>query len=356
MDMKTPMKNLVFCSLFLFALASPGQGEVTIVNQWRLGGGSSALADDIGGATLTAFGPTVSAAGIAPGSPSSQDFQNTVGNVLADQYMTATASIGSTDNWGVSVWVNADSIADAESQFLKIGVINLQTLDGKWTVHHQGSELTTFSGPEGVVSPGVDYHVCYVNQGGFASLYVNGVNLGDVIARASSIEVIVGAQLYIGEYRKGWDGRIDEITLFTFEEGEFDASDLDNLGGGLTPLEAWRLANFGNASNTGIGADSADPDGDGENNLAEYTAGTDPNNSQDFFKITTASLADESFTVTTSGKSGRKYFLDQSPTLAEGTWTSVATLGPLASDATVELSDPAPAAGAGFYRIRVQFP
>jgi hypothetical protein len=226
--MKNTLKTTVVYGGLLLALALSSHGAVTIVNQWRLGEGSSVLADDIGGATLTAFSSTISAPGIAPGSTSSQDFQNTVGEGLADQYMTAANSLGATNNWGVTVWLNADSIAAGESQFLKIGVINLQTLDGYWTVHHQGVDLTQFTAP-GLVSTGVNYQVSYVNQGGFASLYVNGVNLGDTFGRISSSEVIVGAQLYIGEYRKGWDGRIDDITLFTFAEGEFLASDLDTF-------------------------------------------------------------------------------------------------------------------------------
>ena len=43
-----------------------------------------------------------------------------------------------------------------------------------------------------------------------------------------------------------------------------------------TPLEDWRLANFGNTANTGSFADSADYDNDGVANLVEYATGTNP--------------------------------------------------------------------------------
>lgn len=45
----------------------------------------------------------------------------------------------------------------------------------------------------------------------------------------------------------------------------------------LSALEKWRYAQFGSSANSGIGADSADADGDGVNNLAEYNAATNPN-------------------------------------------------------------------------------
>jgi PKD repeat protein len=45
----------------------------------------------------------------------------------------------------------------------------------------------------------------------------------------------------------------------------------------VIPTEAWRSAHFGaSATNPDIAGDAADPDGDGANNLLEYTRGTDP--------------------------------------------------------------------------------
>jgi hypothetical protein len=40
--------------------------------------------------------------------------------------------------------------------------------------------------------------------------------------------------------------------------------------------ESWRLAHFGTAANSGIAVDSADPDGDGDENLLERAFGTNP--------------------------------------------------------------------------------
>ncbi len=45
----------------------------------------------------------------------------------------------------------------------------------------------------------------------------------------------------------------------------------------VVPIEEWRRDHFGaSATNPDVAGDSADPDGDGANNLAEYTRGTDP--------------------------------------------------------------------------------
>ena len=76
----------------------------------------------------------------------------------------------------------------------------------------------------------------------------------------------------------------------------------------LTALEKWRYTNFGNSANTGNGADNADPDNDGVNNLAEYTAGTNPNDA--------TSLPSFVWTSTTSGdwSTGTNWNLGTVPT------------------------------------------
>jgi lysophospholipase L1-like esterase len=45
----------------------------------------------------------------------------------------------------------------------------------------------------------------------------------------------------------------------------------------LPLLDSWRILHFGSATASGIAADLADPDGDGDSNLMEYAFGTHPN-------------------------------------------------------------------------------
>jgi PKD repeat protein len=53
----------------------------------------------------------------------------------------------------------------------------------------------------------------------------------------------------------------------------------------LTAFQSWQVLYFGDTSNPAA-APNADPDGDGQNNLAEFLAGTDPTNSISAFHIT----------------------------------------------------------------------
>jgi hypothetical protein len=121
----------------------------------------------------------------------------------------------------------------------------------------------------------------------------------------------------------------------------------------LTALESWRLAHFGISSNIDAAADSADPDGDGQTNLAEYAAGTDPNNPTDVFKVLTSQKSGAAFTLTAAGKAGRSYTLQRCSDLTAGAWATVTITNQLSADTPVSLTDSAAPAGKAFYRIQV---
>jgi hypothetical protein len=55
----------------------------------------------------------------------------------------------------------------------------------------------------------------------------------------------------------------------------------------LSPFEQWQVDNFGSTDNP-LADPNADPDGDGQNNLAEFLAGTDPTNSGSALRIVSA--------------------------------------------------------------------
>ncbi len=125
-----------------------------------------------------------------------------------------------------------------------------------------------------------------------------------------------------------------------------------------TPLELWRKEHFGSAENTGPAADHEDADGDGMRNLDEYTAGTNPKNPADVFKVLSTTRAANAFTLVAPGKAGRIYILERRHDLGSGSWQTVpgATAGPLAADGPVTLTDPASPPDRAFYRARVSLP
>jgi hypothetical protein len=71
-------------------------------------------------------------------------------------------------------------------------------------------------------------------------------------------------------------------TVFITKTGGLYDSWVDDVGvihisgGSAAALESWRLRSFGQAGNFGPAADTADPDDDGVQNLAEYALGTSP--------------------------------------------------------------------------------
>ena len=70
----------------------------------------------------------------------------------------------------------------------------------------------------------------------------------------------------------------------------------------LTPFQQWQILYFGSTTNANA-APSADPDGDGQNNLAEFLSGTNPTNSASGLRIVSAvrQSNDVVITWTTSG-------------------------------------------------------
>jgi hypothetical protein len=137
-------------------------------------------------------------------------------------------------------------------------------------------------------------------------------------------------------------GQLTTIT-FTYQEAT------------STPLETWRQTHFGTTSNTGDAADSFDFDKDGETNIEEFTAGTNPISSTDVFRIATTTKSGNTFTLTCIGKTNRSYTLLRSTDLS-GTWTRLGSQGPLTSDGTVTLNDPSAPTDKSFYIIEVSFP
>lgn len=124
-----------------------------------------------------------------------------------------------------------------------------------------------------------------------------------------------------------------------------------------SPLQAWRLAQFGTAASAGAAADEADPDSDGMSNLAEFAAGTAPLDAASRFTATMVSggSGDGSWVMRFPSMTGRQYQILTTTNLVSPLWQPVGN--PVAGTGG-ELVLPCPTADprGQFYRVRVSAP
>jgi PKD repeat protein len=129
----------------------------------------------------------------------------------------------------------------------------------------------------------------------------------------------------------------------------------------LTPFQAWQIQYFGSTNNPSA-APGADPDGDGQNNLAEFLAGTNPTNSASGLRITSVAKQGNDVLVTWTTAGGETNVVQATPGLPDGSYSNnFLDLSPLiiisgSGDTTTNYLDSGGAtnAPARYYRIRLQ--
>ncbi len=111
------------------------------------------------------------------------------------------------------------------------------------------------------------------------------------------------------------------VTLVVTGPGGVSTNAQANYITALTAFQAWQVQYFGSTTNPAAAA-SADPDGDGQNNLAEFLTGTDPTNSASSLRITsvTAQGSDAVVTWTTAG--GYTNVVQSTAGLPDGSYTT----------------------------------
>ena len=125
-----------------------------------------------------------------------------------------------------------------------------------------------------------------------------------------------------------------------------------SLGDGIP--DAWRLRHFGSVSNL-LSAANADADGDGVSNLAEFLAGTDPNDAQSNFQMRAqrgTNASPHEIVIRFPTAFAKNYVLESSPSLFGTNWTPV--ISNLAGDGwDREFRATNSARGPLFYRVRL---
>ena len=115
--------------------------------------------------------------------------------------------------------------------------------------------------------------------------------------------------------------------------------------------DAWENAN---GLNPNLATDAAlDTDGDGQTNLAEYFAGTNPRFSGDAFRAAPmVPFGSGGPVIRFVAVAGKTYTVQYKTTLTDATWVRVSDISAQAATGIVEVPDPSGAsAGQRFYRI-----
>ena len=129
----------------------------------------------------------------------------------------------------------------------------------------------------------------------------------------------------------------------------------------LTAYQTWQMQYFGSTNNPSA-APSADPDGDGQNNLAEFLTGTNPTNSASGLQITSVTAQGSDVLVSWKTAGGVTNVVQVATGLPDGSYStnfldlSPTIIIPGTGDATTNYLDSGGATNtpARYYRIRLQ--
>jgi predicted outer membrane repeat protein len=117
----------------------------------------------------------------------------------------------------------------------------------------------------------------------------------------------------------------------------YDYPSVPNAGGGdgtdigayeletfFDPFVIWQFQNFG-CTNCPQAAPTADPDGDGADNMAEFLAGTNPNNPSSAFRVLAVTRQGNDLLVKWQTAGGHTNVLQSSSTLAQGSFSDISS-------------------------------
>jgi hypothetical protein len=150
------------------------------------------------------------------------------------------------------------------------------------------------------------------------------------------------------------------VTLVVTGPGGVSTNSQLNYITALTAFQAWQIQYFGSTTNPAAAA-SADPDGDGQNNLAEFLSGTNPTNSASSLHIISVATQSSDVLVTWATAGGETNVVQATAGLPDGSCsTNFFDLSPLiiiagTGDAITNYLDGGGATNvpARYYRVRL---
>jgi len=214
------------------------------------------------------------------------------------------------------------------------------------------------TGPANTVT-GQWYHLAYTfdDTSKQQALYVNGNPVASGTANKTisydTHPVLIGVDVENGALSFFHNGLIDEASIYNRVLTSEEVVTIYNAGvlgkRVLTPYEQWRQTYLGDFN----ASDTADPDGDGFNNLAEYTADTNPTNALSNLRITGVTRVPTGIALQWQGGTLATQFLQRSFSLGPASvWQDLLTNLPPTSNPS-SFTNSTGTSDAQFYRLRV---
>jgi hypothetical protein len=234
--------SALIASLVLGVAAVPAQATVTVLNQWHLGeadagasaggAGAAATLDSVGGFNLNKVGAPTYSSDVPPriGSTLSMAF-----NGSTDEYTSGVAST-LTDNFGIEAWVKSNGSTSGNATI----AYNGNTGSSGWGIYRLGGSYgLLYGGNLGANVAPISTawtELALVRDNGMTTFYVNGVAsyttttgpnppLGGVGIGGNPLGALSPPPP--GVPLEFFDGKIDEVRIFSFAPGQFSAGDLN---------------------------------------------------------------------------------------------------------------------------------
>jgi len=259
--------------------------------------------------------------------------RQTVGTVVVD---SAIGGIGGSASVGTVIARHgaAGQLTDVQS----IGVSATPTTVNEGSTSQLAA---TANFTDGTVLPLASASVSWsVSDGGLASVNTSGLATAATVYQNTN-----------GVARAGYLGQFGTLTLSVLN---VNTDDFGTYAGDMID-DAWQVAHFGLASTNA--AATADPDGDGQNNLFEYLAGTTPTSAASVFTIGISATGAAQRTVSFSPITvGRTYAVEFTTNLVTRVF-SVLPFGSVTETGGIRfVTDDTATNSARFYRVRISIP